>query len=422
MRQSDPKKNEAIKQTLIETRNRRLSQSVKVVTVKIQKNKLNKLQQEFLKMCFVEAKWLYNYTLNLSNDGGNIFALKYNDLGTITHFDKDKNTIESTLTHLSSQMKQDVLGGIVQNIRNLAKAKEKGNKVGTLKFISEYNSINLKQANVSYKVVSGNKIKIQGCRKPFKVNGLEQLKRYKEFELANAKLIQKPSGYYVAITIYIPSVAQQQREKQELGIDMGCTTSLTYSDGRKINVFVEESERLKRLSRKRNGMKKGSNNRWRLNKLVRKEYEKMTNKKNDLANKIVHELSEYKVYMQDEQLRLWKVKHGKKVQHSVLGRVKAKLLSDGETVVLHKFVPTSKLCNECGHIYSELTLKEREFVCPCCGATSDRDVHAAENMIWISKNIVGAGRTEFKRVDFLERLRSIFEGLKHEAAESLVQR
>ena len=65
---------------------------------------------------------------------------------------------------------------------------------------------------------------------------------------------------------------------------------------------------------------KGSKNWLRNVEQIRKEYQRITNRKNDLANKIVHEFLQYKtVVIQDEQLRNWhKGCHGKAVQHSVL--------------------------------------------------------------------------------------------------------
>lgn len=38
-----------------------------------------------------------------------------------------------------------------------------------------------------------------------------------------------------------------------------------------------------------------------------------------------------KVIIQDEQLSIWKIKHGKKVHHSILGRVKTKLKNKEKT-------------------------------------------------------------------------------------------
>ena len=108
---------------------------------------------------------------------------------------------------------------------------------------------------------------------------------------------------------------------------MGCETSITYSDGSKKSVQIEESGRMKRLQRKFAKQVKGSNNRNRTRKLIQVEYQKLKNKKHDISNKILSELKYYdNVIIQDEQLSKWmKNGHGKKVQHSCLGRIKSKL-------------------------------------------------------------------------------------------------
>ena len=423
-RATDTNKNNKIKETYAATMAKRSLQVCRVVTVKIQSNKLNKVQAEHLKMLFVEAKWMYNYILNISKEENtDIFKLRYTDLKSLWHYDKNKEKVYVTLEHLSSQMSQSVLDGIFSSIKALAKSKEKGNKVGKLKFISEYNSINLKQYSVSYKIVGKNKIKVQGIKKPIKVNGLEQLyKRFgNNYELANAKLLLKPSGYYIALTVYTDRTENEKPTKGRIGIDFGCQTSFTLSDGRKFNCLVEESEALKRVQRKLQKKKKGSNNRWKLRMKIRKLYERDNRRKNDMAYKLCSLLSGYQVIMQDEQLRTWKVKHGKKIQHSILGRVKECLMANPYTIVLHRFAPTTKLCRDCGAINDTITIRDREFVCPSCGVVYDRDTHAAENMVWLYENIIGVERTEFKPVDFRERIRLFFGGLKQEAAESSVQ-
>ena len=145
---------------------------------------------------------------------------------------------------------------------------------------------------------------------------------------------------------------------------------------------------------------KGSKNWLRTVKQVKKEYQKITNRKNDLANKIVHEFNQYKtIVIQDEQLQNWhKNGHGKAVQHSVLGRVKAKVLLSPNTVVLGKTVPTTKLCTKCGQWHDEIKVWDRTFKCDC-GVEMDRDVHAAQNMVWFYENNVGVERTKVKRME-----------------------
>lgn len=417
-------KNIRIKEAYLATKAKREHQVCRVFSVKVQENKLNASQREALKMMFVEAKWMYNHILNLSKDDSiDVFSLKYTDLEEVRHLTKDKEEVVSKLTYLSSQMKQEVLTSIITSIRSLARSRKKGNKVGRLKFISEYNSINLKQCGVSYKIVSKNKVKIQGIKKPLKVNGLDQLRRFGDnYELANAKLLLKPSGYYIAFTVYTERDYNIKTDKPKIGVDFGCQTSFTLSDGRKFNTLVEESERLKRLQRRIARTKKGSNNRWKLRIKLRKAYEHDINRKNDMANKLCSMLSGYQVIMQDEQLRAWKRKHGKKVQHSILGRVKTRLMAKGDTVVLDRFVPTTRLCRDCGFKNDSITVRDREFICPNCGVVYDRDIHAAENMVWLYENIVGVERTEFKHADFKENLIRFFESLRHEAADTSVQR
>ena len=417
-RKHDMSKNDKIKETYAATMAKRSSQICRVFTVKVQKNKLDAPQREKLKMMFVEAKWLYNHVLNLSKNE-DVFKMKYTDIEEVHHLDKDKNELISPLLNLSSQMKQAVLDGICSNIKALAKSREKGNKVGGLKFISEYNSINLKQANVSYKIVSKNKVKIQGVKKPIKVNGLGQILNLGvECDLANAKLINSCGDYYLAVTVYTNKVETPESENL-LGVDMGCETSLALSTGEKINCQIEESEHLKHLQAKFARTEKGSNNRHKLLRKIQKCYREMENRRNDAARKIVHYLTKNnKVVIQDEQIANWqKAGHGKKVSHGVLGRVKTLLEARHDTVVINKWMPTTKLCRECGCKVG-MTLKDRVFVCPECGVTQDRDIHAAENMLWFYNNNVGVGRTHQTLAELDASLDTIFRR-KQEAAKSV---
>ena len=42
---------------------------------------------------------------------------------------------------------------------------------------------------------------------------------------------------------------------------------------------------------------------------------------------------------------------------------------------------TSKECHFCGSINNELTCNDREWTCPSCGNTLDRDINAAINIL-----------------------------------------
>ena len=68
-------------------------------------------------------------------------------------------------------------------------------------------------------------------------------------ELANANLVKKTDGYYLKVTCFInkENFKEQKKNGKEIGLDFGVKTSLTTSEGEKVDVFVGESERLKKL-------------------------------------------------------------------------------------------------------------------------------------------------------------------------------
>lgn len=208
-------------------------------------------------------------------------------------------------------------------------------------------------------------------------------------DLANANLVKRVDGYYLKVTAFInkENFKEIKKNGKEIGLDFGIKTSITTSEGENLDVSVQESDRLKALQRELFRRVKGSKNRNKTIKLIRREYQKLSNKKQDKANKIVHKFKAYnRIYMQDEQITNWhKGLFGKQVQHSCLGTVKAKLKALPQTVVLDKWIPTTKLCPKCGTVNKHITLADRTFVCDC-GYLEDRDIHSAKNMIEIVKS------------------------------------
>ena len=185
----------------------------------------------------------------------------------------------------------------------------------------------MKQYGNTYKFKSFNKVRISGISGTILVRTGDQLQIADE--LANANLVKRPDGYYLKVTAYINKENWKEAKKngKEIGLDFGIKTNITTSEGEKLDVSIGESEQLKRLQRELFRRVKGSNNRRKTIKLIQQEYQKLSNKKQDKANKIVSKLKQYdRIYMQDEQIANWqKGRFGKQVQHSCMGAVKAKL-------------------------------------------------------------------------------------------------
>jgi putative transposase len=76
-----------------------------------------------------------------------------------------------------------------------------------------------------------------------------------------------------------------------------------------------------------------------------------------------------------------------------------------QVVLVDRFYPSSKTCHKCGYVKKDLTLSDREWVCPICGEHLERDINAAINILneglrinGIS-NLIGARSTEFTLAD-----------------------
>lgn len=52
----------------------------------------------------------------------------------------------------------------------------------------------------------------------------------------------------------------------------------------------------------------------------------------------------------------------------------------GQVVVIDPFFPSSQIHHDCGYRYRALTLGQRLWICPHCGARVDRDLNAAKNI------------------------------------------
>ena len=375
-------RNRKIRETGKATRERRSNMDCRVISLKIQENRLSKAKLEKLYRCFLEGKWLYNAVVATG-------TLSLDDTYTVQI--KVDNTFEvREINTLSAQMKQSVVDSVKQNIFSLSKAKKKGLKVGRLRFKKECNEINLKQFGNTYKIKSHNKISIQKIG-VLVVNGLEQI-NLDEVEFANAKLIKKPSGFYIHLTVYIKKQSQPTTEKEVLGLDMGIKDQLIFSNGVKVNFYLEESEQLRGLTRKLNRQVKGSNQYKQTLNRIKRIFEHQNNKKNDVVNKLNHVLkTDYIVCFQDELLNSWKrtksrhkFSFGKQVQHGILGRVKGRLKKNTSNVMLESSVPTTQTCPVCGCL-TKHSLDKRKYHCNHCGfENQDRDIHSANMMVLLS--------------------------------------
>lgn len=414
-------KNAQIALTRNNTRKRRETQVCKVYDLKIDISELTTSQEKALKGTFLEAKWIYNAALNTDK------PTKYVPGKTVEVKNRDGKFETRNLEYIGSQVKQSVISNIGSSISSLKAKKEKGYKIGKLKFARRVKSVDLKQYGATYRLFPENdKVHVQGVPGKMKVYGLHQIPG--NAELANAKLIQKSSGYYLKVTAYLPkddeSLVDDYIPGTVEGIDMGVATHITLSNGVKISTTVVEPPLLKRLQRKLDGQYKHAEKLQkdqRLNYLpfsqnyydtlekLRKEYEKLNNKKDDLAKQIVSVIMKNEtVFFQDEMITSWKKWFGRQLHHSVLGRVKDLLKAHPRAVMIPRSTPTTQWCRDCEQ-NTKHELKERIYKCQYCDYSEDRDIHSADNMIYfgLSEDSVPMERRELTPVPMDQYLKLI---------------
>jgi len=361
-----------------------------VIEMKLDLKCLNKTEQEKLWHYFTQCRWLCNYLISLSGDDFKTFNTKTRD---ITSLGKEGNPVDRQLT-MPAKFIQAVYSSIKQDMACLAAKKSKtGKKNGKLKFRSEYNAIELNQYGNTHWICydnDGNKngkyrntVHISGIKRPIRVFGMEQIPKAAEF--ANAKLIKRPSGIYLMLTCYIPQHERNVKleNKPDIGLDFGIKTTITTSEGEKYDISVREPERLKGLQKKLARQKKGSRGWYDTRHLIRREYEKLANKRRAKANQVYHDITKGRklIVIQDENIKGWhKGLFGREVQNSALGTLKAKLIANPNVLVVDRFFPSTKMCPSCGIINEGITLSDRIFTCGC-GYTEERDVKAAKTLL-----------------------------------------
>lgn len=347
-----------------------------------------------------------------------ISNMKDKDFKSVTHYDKDGNQLVSELKYLKSSLRLGVITEYKWNLAALSAAKKKGHKVGKIKFESEHKTVLFLQNGITHHIdVEHNVIRIQGFEYDIRVSGLKQLKNLTkqgiDYEIATLKLhMVNDTCFKFFITVYVDrdeynalkeqkrQIRVQKRIKEGKtthdtnAFDFGCKDTAVDAYGNKYNVQFGETKRLKRLQQqlarqKRAAEKKAdqssggktdskknpkiSNSVRRYNTLQRlkKEYYKISRRKNAAAIELVNEFLDMNetVVIQDEQLTNWKKKKkvrkkngqevkrrgsGRIIQHGIIGRLKKRLKASPKTHVIDKWVPTTKLCTQCGKMHKNI--------------------------------------------------------------------
>ena len=234
-------------------------------------------------------------------------------------------------------------------------------------------------------------------------------------EIRTVTIKQVPSGKYFACILVnepVPDIIKSPLEYDKaVGIDVGIKTFATISNGVKIDnpkFFRKSQKKLAKLQRSLSRKKKGSNNRNKQRIKVARQHERITNQRLDFLHKLTRQL------VDDNQVTTFCLET-LNVQGMIKNRKLSKSIADASCSkfvqiltyksewvgknILHigRFEPSSKTCNVCGLINTNLKLSDREWVCEC-GTKHVRDLLAACNIkhfAFSDQNLIGQTLSEF---------------------------
>ena len=197
----------------------------------------------------------------------------------------------------------------------------------------------------------------------------------------------------------------------KVGIDLGIKEqAVVYSSDDNFIVFhnINKSKSVRKLkqriktlqhsiSRKYEYSKKRNRGRYvktkniiKQEKLLRSLYNKLSNIRHNYLHQITHQIIKLNpsvVIMEDLNVQnMLKNKYLAQYIHEQNFYTFRKImeykcaLNNIQFVLVDRYFPSSKMCNKCGNIKSNLQLSDRTYVCECCGNVVDRDLNAAINL------------------------------------------
>ncbi len=244
-------------------------------------------------------------------------------------------------------------------------------------------------------------------------------KKYAEYlhkhhdNIKQATLKRLPCGeYYLSILVDGDLTHNVKETNSAVGIDLGVKDFVITSDGEVFDNFhfkKSETKNIKRLQRQLSRKQKGSNNRNKAKVKLSKVYKRINDKKQYYLHAISNSLINENQVICMEDLNVKGMVKNHNLAESILEmnfgefrrilEYKARWYNR-KIVFVDRFYPSSKTCHNCGHINKNLTLKDRQWVCPQCGEVIERDYNAALNILDEGLRIIGCSTTKFTLADY----------------------
>ena len=238
------------------------------------------------------------------------------------------------------------------------------------------------------------KVWLAKCRDALPIRWSRQLPKGCEPSTITVKL--DAAGRFHVSLLVDTIIEPLSKSDRSIGLDVGITSLIATSNGDKIvnpKHFKRLASSLRREQKSLSRKQKGSNNRHRAKVKVAKVHSKITDSRKDFLHKLTTQLVNENQTIVVEDLAIKNMVSNHKLALAISDASWGELIRQlaykcewyGRFLIkIDRWFPSSKRCASCGHIVDKMPLNIREWDCPKCQVSHDRDINA-------SKNILAAG-------------------------------
>jgi putative transposase len=216
----------------------------------------------------------------------------------------------------------------------------------------------------------------------------------KAVHIVSVTLSEWGGKWFVSVSVHDASArpALVLEHAPVIGIDRGLKTLAVLSDGGTIespHALRANESKLKRLQRAVSRKQRGSSNRQKAVRKLRRHHLRITNVRKDAMHKATTKLAKAKSVYVVEDLSVQAMMGNHHLAQSIADASWSELVRQleykatwyGSRVIrADRVFPSTKRCSGCGTVKGTVPFSDRTFRCDACGMVLDRDLNASRNL------------------------------------------